>query len=226
VEESEIPERMKSVAEEKRAALLESLAEFDEQIMEKLLEGQDPTEEEIHTSIRNGVVQGKFAPVLMGSAFKNKGVQLLIDAICKYLPAPDERQRICFDQNAPGTEIMLKPDHKEDLVALAFKLEENKNNQMTWIRVYQGELRKGATVYNSSVDQKMKVTKLARMNSNELEEIPYVRAGDICAIFGVECASGETFTTGAKYQLNPLHVPDPVISLAITVKINRAVNCL
>jgi elongation factor G len=197
---------------------LESLAEVDESIMEKLLEGEDPTAEEIHEAVRKGVINNKFAPVLMGSAFKNKGVQLLIDAVCKYLPSPDQRKRICFDKDAPGTEIELKADNKDKLVALAFKLEENKNNQMTWIRCYQGELKKGATVYNTSTEQKMKVTKLVRMNSSEMEEIPSVKAGDICAIFGVDCASGETFTEGAKFQLNPLHVPDPVISLSITVK--------
>eukprot|EP01127_Copromyxa_protea_P000499 TRINITY_DN10418_c0_g1_i1.p1 TRINITY_DN10418_c0_g1~~TRINITY_DN10418_c0_g1_i1.p1 ORF type:complete len:748 (-),score=225.62 TRINITY_DN10418_c0_g1_i1:45-2000(-) len=215
----ECPERMKPVMEEKRAALLESIAEFDEAIMEKLLEGEEPTVEELKVAIRRGVLANKFAPVLMGSAFKNKGVQPLLDAICEYLPSPDERERICFDKNEEGKEITLKPDPKEKFVALAFKLEENKNGQMTWLRVYQGELKKGATIYNTAQDQKVKVPKLVKMNSSEMEEIPSVKAGDICAIFGVDCASGETFTEGTlKYQINPLHVPEPVISLSIAVK--------
>jgi len=155
----------------------------------------------------------------MGSAFKNKGVQPLIDAVCQYLPSPEERKRICFDKSQEGKEVVLTPEPKEKFVALAFKLEENKNGQLTWLRVYQGELKKGGMIYNTAQDQKVKVSKLVRMNASEMEEIPSVRAGDICAILGVDCASGETFTEGTlKYQINPLHVPEPVISLSISVK--------
>jgi len=139
---------------------------------------------------------------------------LLILLLCSL-----SRQRTCFDKNQDGAEVVLSTDPKAKFVALAFKLEENKNGQLTWLRVYQGELKKGATIYNTAQDQKVKVAKRVRMNASQMEEIPSVRAGDICAIFGVDCASGETFTEGTlKYQVNPLHVPDPVISLSIAVK--------
>jgi len=117
VEHAEVPERMKPVMEEKRTALLESIAEFNEEIMEILLEGNEPTVEQIHQAIRKGVKENKFAPVLMGSAFKNKGVQPLIDAVCAYLPSPDERKRACFNKEDPGTEIVLSTHPKEKFVA-------------------------------------------------------------------------------------------------------------
>eukprot|EP01126_Amoeba_proteus_P026237 TRINITY_DN25_c0_g1_i4.p1 TRINITY_DN25_c0_g1~~TRINITY_DN25_c0_g1_i4.p1 ORF type:complete len:518 (-),score=121.17 TRINITY_DN25_c0_g1_i4:120-1673(-) len=218
VEYCEIPERMKPVVEERRQQLLETLGSMDETIMDQLLEGQEPSVEDIHKCIREAVHANKFAPVLMGSAFKNKGVQPLIDAICEYLPAPHQRKRVCFDKQT-GEEIQLSAsDANSKFVGLAFKLEETKNGQLTWLRVYQGELKKGGLIYNCNTDTKVKVPKLLRMHAGELEEIPSIKGGDICAMFGVDCASGETFTEGHKLQVTALHVPDPVISLSVAVK--------
>jgi elongation factor G len=219
IEKREVNERMKPVMEEKRVILLEALANFDETIADKLLEGEEPTVAEIKAAIRKGVINHGFAPVLMGSAVKNKGVQPLIDAVCDYLPDPLERDRFAFDKKEEGTKVQLIPDKTLPLVAYAFKLEESKYGQLTWMRVYQGEMKKGAMVTNINLDKKEKVPRLVRMHAGELEDIDSIGPGDICAIYGVDCASGETFTDGSvQLQLNPMHVPAPVISLSISVK--------
>jgi len=219
IDKREINDRMKPVVEEKRTILLESLANFDETIADKLLEGEEPTVEEVKAAIRKGVISNAFIPVLMGSAVKNKGVQLLIDAICDYLPNPTERERTAFDKKEDGVKVPLVPDKTLPLVALAFKLEESKFGQLTWMRIYQGEMKKGSVITNMNLDAKAKVPRLVRMHAGELEDIDSIGAGDICAIYGVDCASGETFTDGTlQVQMNPMHVPAPVISLSISVK--------
>jgi len=155
----------------------------------------------------------------MGSAVKNKGVQNLLDGVIDYLPSPLDRKIVAFDKNDEGKEVELQPNTKLPLVALAFKLEENKFGQLTWIRVYQGTLKKLQTILNTNIKEKVKVPRLAKMHSDELEDISEIKAGDICAMFGVECASGETFTDGTiNYQMTPMFVPLPVVSLGITIK--------
>jgi len=219
VSRQEVSDRLKPVVEEKRTILLEQLANFDETIQDKLLEGEEPTVAEIKAAIRRGVLSNQFVPVLMGSAFKNKGVQLLIDAVCDYLPDPTERERTVFDKTNEGAKVTLVTDKSKPLVAYAFKLEENKFGQLTWMRIYQGELKKGQVISNTSVETKSKVPKLVRMHASDQEEIDSIGPGDICAMFGVDCASGETFTDGTlNYQINPMHVPAPVISLSVSVK--------
>jgi len=155
----------------------------------------------------------------MGSAFKNKGVQPLLDGVLEYLPAPDERDFFAFERET-GKKVPLTPDPKLPLVAYAFKLDENKFGQLTYMRIYQGSLKKAATVMNCNVQQKSKVPRLVRMNASDMEDINEIKAGEICAMFGVECASGETFSDGTlNVQMTSLHVPDPVISLAVEPKI-------
>jgi elongation factor G len=221
IEELPVPERMVQLMEEKRTDLIESLAEIDDDIAEKFVNGETIEVDDLKAAIRRATLANKFIPVFMGSAVKNKGVQPLIDGVCDYLPDPTERERIAFTKEADGEEkeLILQPDPKLPLVAYAFKLDENKHGQLTWLRIYQGELKKGQTVTNCNVDIKTKVPKLVRMNAGDLEEIESVKAGDICAMFGVDCASGETFSDGSiNCQLTSMHVPEPVISLSIATK--------
>jgi len=222
IEESPVPERMVQLMEEKRTLLIESLAEIDDEVAEKYVTGEEIQVDDLKAAIRRATLSNKFIPVFMGSAVKNKGVQPLIDGVCDYLPDPTERERIAFSKEADGAdekELILQPDPKLPLVAYAFKLDENKHGQLTWLRIYQGELKKGQIVSNCNVDVKTKVPKLVRMNAGDLEEIESVKAGDICAMFGVDCASGETFSDGTvKCQLTSMHVPEPVISLSIATK--------
>ena len=154
----------------------------------------------------------------MGSAYKNKGVQLLLDGVNEYLPSPTEVENVALDIDNEEAEVILKCDAAEPLVALAFKLEESKFGQLTYVRVYQGTLKKGMMVLNTKTGRKVKIPRLVRMHSNEMEEIDSVAAGDVVAVFGVECNSMDTFTDGRNLALTSMFVPKPVMSLAIRPK--------
>lgn len=224
VQKSEIPERMKQQVEEKRQLLLETIADVDDVFAEKMMGEDPPTVDDIKEAIRRVTIKRVFVPVFMGSAFKNKGVQTLLDGVLDYLPAPDEREIFAYDR-VSGQKLQLTPDPKAPLVAYAFKLDENKFGQLTYMRIYQGTLKKGATINNCNVGQKTKVPRLVRMNSNDMEDINEIKAGEICAMFGVECASGETFSDGTlNVQMTSLHVPEPVISLAVEPKAKTQVQ--
>eukprot|EP01123_Difflugia_compressa_P004004 TRINITY_DN15332_c0_g1_i1.p1 TRINITY_DN15332_c0_g1~~TRINITY_DN15332_c0_g1_i1.p1 ORF type:complete len:745 (+),score=149.51 TRINITY_DN15332_c0_g1_i1:233-2236(+) len=225
VEISEIPERLAPMVEEKRQQLIETLADVDDEIAMKVLEGEETTVEEIKNAIRRATLAKKFIPVFMGSAFKNKGVQNLLDGVIDYLPSPLEREVYAFDKSKDGEKVQLQVDHKLPLVAYAFKIDEHKFGQLTWLRIYQGTLRKGTNIFNVNLNIPTKVPRLARMHAADLEDITDIRAGDICAMFGVDCASGETFTDGTlKYQMTPMHIPDPVISLSVEPKAKTQVQ--
>ena len=129
----------------------------------------------------------------MGSAYKNKGIQPLLDAVLDYLPKPTEVKNYAYDQQKDNLKIEMEIDNKKPFVGLAFKLEESQFGQLTYIRVYQGKIKKGATVTNTATKKKVKISRMVRMHSNEMEDISEAGAGDIFAIFGVDCASGETF---------------------------------
>jgi len=156
---------------------------------------------------------------MMGSAYKNKGVQLLLDAVTYYLPNPTERENIALDQNNNEEKIALKSDPSAPLVALAFKLDEGRYGQLTYMRIYSGTVRKGDVIFNAVNDKKVKVPRLAQMHADEMNDIEEAKAGDIVAMFGVDCASGDTFTDGkVKYTMTSMFVPNAVISLAIAPK--------
>ena len=129
----------------------------------------------------------------MGSAYKNKGIQPLLDAVLDYLPKPTEVKNYAYDQQKDNLKIEMEIDNKKPFVGLAFKLEESQFGQLTYIRVYQGKIKKGATVTNTATKKKVKISRMVRMHSNEMEDISEAGAGDIFSIFGVVCASGETF---------------------------------
>jgi len=216
VEKSAVPDKFQDEVEEMRGALIEALADVDDEMGEMFLMEEEPTEDDIKAAIRRATIDLKFVPVLLGTALKNQGIQTLLDAVMAYLPAPDEVNNFALDQKNEEEEVLLSSNSDEPLVALAFKLEEGRFGQLTYMRVYQGNLAKGDVVYNQSSGKKIKVPRLVRMHSNDMHDIPSVGAGDIVALFGVDCASGDTFTDGKlPYTMTSMHVPTPVISLAV-----------
>lgn len=218
-ETDEIPAELVKVCEERRAKLIETLADVDEEIAELFLDEQEPSIAQIKAAIRRATISLKFTPVLMGSALADKSVQPMLDAVVDYLPNPAEVQNLALDKRREEAEVKLVPYNALPFVGLAFKLEESNFGQLTYIRVYQGSLRKGASVYNARTDKKVKIPRIVRMHSNEMEEVNEIGAGEICAVFGVDCASGDTFTDGQLgYTMSSMFVPEPVISLSIKPK--------
>ena len=218
IREEEIPEEYKADADKRRFELIEKLAEIDETLQEKYLSEAEILPEDIKGAIRRGVRELTFFPVLMGSAIKNKGVQLALDAVLEYLPNPAEKIASAYDQKSNENKIVLDNDINKPFIGLAFKLEENKYGQLTYMRSYQGKLKRGDMLTHVNTNKKIKVSRLVRMHSNEMEEIQDVQAGDIFAIFGIECATGDTFTDSVPVTLESMHVPEPVMSLSIRPK--------
>lgn len=211
------------LAKEKRSEMIEALAEHDDDLANIYLEGQDPEPDLLDRAIRDQTLKLQIVPVMMGAAYKNKAVQLLLDGVVKYLPSPLQSENVALDLNNNEQEIKLVNDDKAPLVALAFKLEEGKFGQLTYVRIYQGELKKGMFIRNTRTNRRVKVPRLVRMHANKMEDVDSAGAGEICALFGIECNSGDTFSVDSKESsFNPslmsMFVPDPVLSLAITVK--------
>jgi len=222
IREEAIPAEMQAEADAARETLLDTVSMFSDELMEAVLEG-NPTEEMIRAAIRKGTLALEFVPVMIGSAYKNKGVQCLLDGVRDYLPAPREIENTAFDLDKNEEEVILESDPDKPLVCLAFKLEDGRYGQLTYVRTYQGTMRKGDTIVNSRNGKKAKVGRLVRMHSNEMEEIDSAGPGDIVALFGIDCASGDTFTTpDISLSMSSMHVPAPVISLSITPVDNKA----
>ncbi|KAK0209812.1 elongation factor G mitochondrial [Armillaria fumosa] len=214
----EIPADLLDLAKEKRVELIEQLAEVDEEIGDLLLIDEEPTNQQLNDAIRRATLGLKFSPVFLGSAIKNTAVQPLLDGVCAYLPNPSEAEIVAHDTTKPvsAPPVPLYPAANAPLVGLAFKLEEGRFGQLTYMRVYQGTLKKSNIIFNARTDKKVKVPRLVRMHSNEMEDIESIGPGEICAIFGVECSSGDTFTDGStSFSMTSMFVPEPVISLAL-----------
>ncbi|MFP7753999.1 elongation factor G [Thermodesulfobacteriota bacterium B35] len=219
----EIPDHLRDEAEEKREELLDAVSMFSDELMEAMLEEQEIPEEMIHEAVRRGTLSLEFAPVMIGSAYKNKGVQPLLDAVNRYLPCPTDIENTAYDLDNDEAEVVVSNNPDDPLVALAFKLEDGRYGQLTYIRTYQGTLRKGDTIVNSRTGKKVKVGRLVRLHANEMEEIEEAGSGDIVALFGIDCASGDTFCApGINWSMSSMHVPAPVISLAIRPVDNKA----
>ncbi len=211
----EIPEQYKDEADEKREEMLDILGMFNDELAEAFLEGNE-TEEMIISTIRSATIAQEITPVLLGSAYKNKGVQILLDAVIDYLPAPTDVENTAFDLDNDEKEIVLSSDSKAPTVALAFKLDNQTYGQLTYVRIYQGMIRKGDDLYNTRSKKRFKVGRLVRMLSDEMQELEVAYSGDIVALFGVDCALGDTFVQeGFNISLKPTFVPNPIISLAI-----------
>ncbi|MCM2324232.1 MAG: elongation factor G [Oligoflexia bacterium] len=215
----EIPAELVEDCKKYREDLIAAVGEFDELIMQKYLEGQDPSVDELRAGIRKATLSLNFTPVITGSAYKNKGVQTALDAVTYYLPNPLERENVALDQRNNEAKVILESDPAKPFVALAFKLDEGRYGQLTYMRVYQGSVGKGDVIFNSSNDRKVKVPRLVQMHADEMHDVETAQAGDIVAFFGVDCASGDTFTDGkVKYTMTSMFIPNAVISLAIAPK--------
>jgi elongation factor G len=216
---SPVPTSLVEECEEKRKELIERLAEVDDDIAELFISEIEPSPEQIRTAIRKQTIARKFVPVFMGSAFKNKGVQKLLDGVIDYLPAPTEVESIAFDLDNNEAETKLTCDPKAPLVALAFKLQESRFGQLSYLRIYQGILRRGEMVVNVVSGKKVKLPRLVRMHSSEMEDVEEAGAGDVVACFGVECASMDTFTDGTvNLAMKSMFVPAAVMSISVKPK--------
>ncbi|CAM0910570.1 unnamed protein product [Alopecurus aequalis] len=213
---SDVPSNMQDLVMEKRRELIEVVSEVDDQLAEAFLSDEPISADELKAAIRRATIARKFIPVYMGSAFKNKGVQPLLNGVLDYLPCPLEVENQALDQNNSEEKVLLSGTPAGPLVALAFKLEEGRFGQLTYLRIYEGVIRKGDFIHNVNTGKKIKVPRLVRMHSNEMEDIQEAHAGQIVAVFGVDCASGDTFTDGSvKYTMTSMHVAEPVMSLAV-----------
>ena len=215
----EVPAEIKDEVEKYRAKLVEALADLDDEIAMAYLEGEPVTAEMLVPAIRKATISRTLTPVFMGSAYKNKGVQLLLDAVVSYLPSPLEMPYHALSMDEEESKVDLEPVPEKPLVMLAFKLEDGRYGQLTYCRIYQGRLNKGDFIYNMSNQNKHKVGRLVRMHADEMHDIETAVAGDIVALFGIDCASGDTFTDGnIEVTMTSIHVPDPVITFAVEPK--------
>ena len=212
----EIPEHLQEQAQQSRNDMLEAVSMFDDQMMEDLLEEKEISETAIHDAVCKGVQTLEFCPVFLGSAFKNRGVQPLLDAITRYLPSPLDAVPSQATDLDSGEKLTLECDPDKPTIAMAFKLTEEQFGQLTYTRIYQGSLNKGDQIVNSRTGRKLRVGRMVRMHSNDRENTDHAEAGDIIAMVGVECASGDTFCgEGIKVTCESIFAPDPVISLAV-----------
>jgi elongation factor G len=205
------------VAQAARHEMLESLSMFNDEMMEMLLDDQEIPQAMIDETIREATINRDIVPLMMGTAFKNKGVQLLMDAVCAYLPSPLDRSAFARDHDNEGAETPLASDPEASAVAMAFKITDESFGQLTYTRVYQGRIQKGQHYRNARTNRKQRVGRIVRMHANDREDVDEAGPGDIVALVGVDCASGDTFCgDGVNFSLESIFVADPVISLSVT----------
>ncbi|MEP0752377.1 elongation factor G [Trichocoleus sp. Lan] len=219
IEETDIPANLQEVAQEYRTKLIESVAETDDALTEKYLEGEELTELEIQKALRKGTIAGTIVPLLCGSAFKNKGVQLLLDAVVDYLPAPIDVPPI-QGLLPDGTEVVRHASDDEPAAALAFKIMADPYGRLTFIRVYSGVIKKGSYILNSTKDKKERISRLIVLKADERIEVEEMRAGDLGAALGLkETYTGDTICDeNSPVILESLFIPEPVISVAVEPK--------
>ncbi len=216
VREAEIPPELLEEAETRHEEVLDAASLFSDELTEAILTGE-VAEEMVHRAIRIGTLRREITPVLIGSAYRNVGVQPVLDAVKRYLTSTDEVRNVALNIDEEEKEVLLSAEPNAPLVALGFKLEVTPYGQLTYLRIYQGAIRKADDIVNTRSRKKTRVGRLVRMHANEMEEIEQAGTGSIAALFGVECRSGDTFTDGSvNYSMNSMHVPEPVISLAVT----------
>ncbi|XP_010870501.1 elongation factor G, mitochondrial [Esox lucius] len=218
----EIPAEFRAEAADRRQEMVECVANVDETLGEMFLEERIPTVPQLKAAIRRATVQRLFTPVLVGTALKNKGVQPLLNAVLDYLPNPTEVNNYALlndEDSRDSTKIMMDPtrDTSQPFVGLAFKLEAGRFGQLTYVRVYQGCLKKSEYIINTRTGKKVRVQRLVRLHADQMEDVEEVYAGDICALFGIDCASGDTFTsrTSANLSMESIHIPEAVISMSM-----------
>ena len=218
ITDEDIPADMIDAAQAAREEMLDAVSMFHDELMEAILE-ENVSSELVYRAIREATLDLKITPVLVGSAYKNKGVQPLLDAVVKYLPNPAQVTNQAIEVDNEENTIVLESDPSKPTVALAFKLEDGRYGQLTYLRVYQGKLKRDEFIVNVRTGKKHKIGRLVRMHSDEMEEIKVAHAGDIVAMFGIDCNSGDTFTDGQlRASMTSMHVPAAVISVAVKPK--------
>lgn len=225
IKEVEIPADVLDLVQEKRLELIEKLADADDEVAELFLMEELPDKDLLKAAIRRQTLACKFVPVFMGSAYKNKGVQPLLDGVLSYLPEPHEKANYALDRSNNETPVRIAGHHKDPLLALAFKLEETPFGQLTYMRIYQGTLQRGMQITNVTDGKRIKLARIVRMHSDDMEEIDFAGAGEVVAIFGVDCKSMDTFSDGpTNLAMSSMFVPEPVMSLAVKPKVSTMLN--
>jgi elongation factor G len=223
VRAEDIPAEYLDEAKARRLELIEAASMFSDELMEAALEEREIPQELLLSALRAGTIRREITPVFIGSAYKNKAVQPLLDAVTMLLPCPSDVENTALDMDNNEAPVTLESDPEKPVVALAFKLEDGHYGQLTYIRGYQGSIAKGSTIVNVRTGKKVKVGRVVRMHADQMEDIEAVSAGYIGALFGIECASGDTFVSpGVNLTMTSMYVPEPVISLAIVPKDNKS----
>lgn len=217
----DIPESLKEEADRARHGLLDTLSLYDDELMEVMLEEQEPTEDLIHAAVRRATLSREITPVFLGSAFRNKGVQQLLDAVCRYMPSPLDRVAFACDNANDGAEITITADPDGPVVAMAFKISDEPFGQVTYARLYQGQMNKGDSYKNSRTGKMQRVGRIFRFHADKREDLPVARTGDIVGLMGIDCVSGDTLCGGSiNVSLESMHCPEPVISVSIVPERN------
>ena len=223
VRTEEIPQNLLEEAKAKREELIDAASLFSDELTEAILDEKEITPQILYAAVRKGTLKREITPVYMGSAYKNKAVQPMLDGVTYLLPCPSEVENVALDMEKNEEQVILDNDPDKPIVALAFKLEDGQYGQLTYIRVYQGTVAKGSTIVNVRSGKKVKVGRVVRMHADQMEEVESLRSGYIGALFGIECSSGDTFVSpGINLSLTSMYVPKPVISLAIAPKDNKS----
>ncbi len=216
VRRTEIPASLADEAELARQGLLDALSLYDDELMEILLDGKDPGHEQIHRAVRGATLRREITPVFLGSAYRNKSVQSLLDAVVEYLPSPIDRIAYACDQNNDGAEVAISADPQAPAVAMAFKICDEPFGQITFARVYQGQIHRGRAYRIARTGKTQRIGRIYRLHANRREEVESARAGDIIGLLGLDCVSGDTLCDPEiHYTLESIYCPEPVISLAI-----------
>jgi elongation factor G len=211
-----IPEELAAEAARERQHMLEALSLYSDELLELLLSEEEVPEELIHRVVKEAVLGQQLTPIFLGSAYRNKGVQPLLDAVVRYLPSPLDREYQALGHDDPNKKLPLTPDPEQPMVAMAFKIAEDPYGALTFMRIYQGKFVKGGTYYNQRTGRKERFSRIVRMHADQREELEEAVAGDIVAVLGIDCASGDTYASEYAYcTLQNMFVPEPVIKMAI-----------
>ncbi|HEY3392224.1 MAG TPA: elongation factor G [Lacipirellulaceae bacterium] len=216
VREEAIPSGLAKEAAAARSHMLEALSMYSDKLMEMLLSEEEISEELIHDIIRHAVIEQEFTPVYLGTAYRNKGVQPLLDAITRYLPSPLDAEMKGKDPVDQEKAVQLSPGPGKPFVGMAFKIVDDEFGQLTFTRIYQGRVEKGGSYFNQRTGKKDRFSRIVKMHADKREEVDSAEAGDIVAIMGIDCASGDTYSSEPKYcTLENIFVAKPVIKMSI-----------
>ncbi len=212
----DIPESHREEADRARHGLLDTLSLYDDELLEIMLEGENPPEETIHNALRRATLNRDITPVFLGTAFKNKGVQELLDAVNRYLPSPLDRVAFACDNANDGAEVTITADPEGPAVSMAFKICDEPFGQVTYVRLYQGQIEKGKLYKNARTGKSQRVGRMFRIHADKREDLSVARAGDIVGLMGIDCNSGDTLCDPQiNVSLESMHCPEPVIAVAI-----------